>query len=232
MVAYLSLVKNNGLVNIIKSDDVVSISNTVHTLLEVNEEDAGQIEKEFIVYMINTLGQCKQSNFSADDSQMLDLRSKLVSIVHQYSSDIGSQYEYKNNGDQLNNYGQEEAQHITTDLIELCSMDMHIGIRSLIWIIFFDPDYPMNKTIRPRNANLVERFEGGKWIKYTREYAIHDIIMKGMILIDGYLIETNQVNNGKPTCMECFLPESSDHYKRLYNDVERMLEKTCSRIVS
>lgn len=236
MTAYLLLIKKTGTVSIVKSEthDIVSVltsygpNATLHTLLEVDEDNASQIEKEFIVHMIITLGQCKKNEFSVDDSQILDLRSKLVRIVEHYSSDIGSQYEYQDNPNQLKNYGQEVANHITLDLIHVCSMDMYIGIRSIIWAIYFDPDYPMNRTIRLRNTTLVERFEDGKWIKYTREYAIYDIIMKGMILIDGYLIETNQVNNGKQTCMETFLPESSNPYKCLYHDVELMLEKTCT----
>jgi hypothetical protein len=187
----------------------------IEAIFKIKKEYAKQIEDDMHMFM------SMQEGDLIDDVKLHFIQREISNMIYDYHCEppVSVQDPSK---PPPNNYGKEMVDYITPELLgRWLSNSIDTGLRTLIYNIYFNPTLPMNHTIRSKNAKMVERYENGKWIAYRKSFALREIMINCMTIIDAHLIENKQTDT---MCLESYLPDTSDAFQALYADVEYMLE--------
>jgi hypothetical protein len=201
------------IVAISDSDEVRPNDTTVEAMLKIDNEYVKQLEMDLSMYMT------MKGDDNLDRFDLHDIKKDVANIIHEYHTEPHSIQD--TNKPPPNHYGKEVPNFLSPTLLEnWLAIGMDAAIRSLIYNIYLNPKYPLNNTIRSKNAKMVERFENGKWVSYRKSFAICSLMMNCMTIIDAHLIMRMKTDR---LCLVSYLPDS-DAFKALYRDVEFMLE--------
>lgn len=129
-----------------------------------------------------------------------------------------------NNNIQLNNFGDEDLEHITAEIIRHCMMNNINGMRNLIEKIHFSKEKLQNRNIRikSRKDKLVEVFNDNLWIIKDANDAIELMIKKvGKICNEFYQSDKDGIQRYDIECLrnkiqqfllELLMKNSNDYY--------------------
>lgn len=130
----------------------------------------------------------------------------------------------------LNNFGNENLDHITHDFIKYCIMNNVSGMKSLIEKIHFSEEAPENKNVRMRSLknNLVEVHNDNRWIVKDVQDATETMIRKGCNIFNAYYCdEENGIReqdiNDLESKIQSFLTEIMGRNGNMYFALRRRI---------
>lgn len=103
-----------------------------------------------------------------------------------------------NNNLNLNSFGKETKDHITSEFLTKCLLNTDQGIKDLLTEIHFNPDVPENKNIRVKSKkqNLMETYnDQGEWMAADKTRTLDELIQKGYKIMFSHFINTKETDN-------------------------------------
>jgi hypothetical protein len=106
--------------------------------------------------------------------------------THLYNITITNTY---NNNININSFGREDINHLPLEFMTSCFMMKNIP--ALIEHIYFDDDYPQNKTIKLKSLKnkTVLIYDSGHWITKPTNRVLDELINKGQTLLKKHYIK-------------------------------------------
>jgi hypothetical protein len=133
----------------------------------------------------------------------------------------------------VNNYGNENLQHIKPEFLSECIALKSKGFLNLLSKIYFDPDCPENQTIKviSRKREVIGTFLDGKWVAQSKNTVLDSMINKGYKILHKHHIDLTKNNTGfDPQSIEydeyinTLMAKKNNKYFMLRKDVYMMVE--------
>lgn len=134
-----------------------------------------------------------------------------------------------NNNVQINSFGKESYDHISTDFIKSCLMNRLPGVKSLIEKIHFSDEALMNKNVRLKSIknSLVEVRKDDKWVPKDTNEAVDTMIKKGCFIMNKCYYEDTDIMdrdiNDLDNRIQQFLVQIMDNTDNNYYSLRRRI---------
>lgn len=127
----------------------------------------------------------------------LELESKIDALTNQQHSTVQMNNNGVNNGVinniqiNLNNYGEENLQHLSDEFLNDCVKRLNTGVKNLVKHIHFNPEIPENQNIRllSKKHNLLQIFRDGQWHPCDKNNTLDEMIKKGYRILHRHFID-------------------------------------------
>ena len=93
---------------------------------------------------------------------------------------------------QIQNFGEEKIEHITSQFLDKCLLECNSGVRNLIREIHFNPNLPENHNIRSlsKKQNTLEFFSEGSWHPCDKNNTLDRMIRNGYKILFRHFSST------------------------------------------
>lgn len=136
-------------------------------------------------------------------NDLQDLKKVVKALLQDKKSSstvMGNQYNTVNTVNtfnvQLNSFGHESIDHLTTDFLQNCIMNPTKGLSTLIENIHYNKDIPENQNIRclSLKQNIFEKYVDSEWRTCDASNTLDELIKKGYRILNAHYAE-NIMNN-------------------------------------
>jgi hypothetical protein len=135
-----------------------------------------------------------------------------------------------NNNIIINNYGNEDIDHLTDKIKDALIKIPYGAIPKLIESVHFNDEIPKNKNIifPNKNENLLKIYHGGKWVYKNKNEMITDLIDSKYMIMDSHYDDTkNSISNKVQKSYEKF----QKYYDEGDENVTKQLKTQCGLIL-
>jgi hypothetical protein len=142
-----------------------------------------------------------------------DLESKIAALAHNQQPQINNSGVINNIQINMNNFGEENLQHLSCEFLNDCMKRLNTGMKNLVKHIHFNPNIPENHNIRvlSKKQNLLETFKDGNWHPCDKNNTLDEMIKKGYRILFQHFI-----NNPDDTSKE-LTEQINDYFRNLMN---------------
>jgi hypothetical protein len=156
--------------------------------------------------MARHLKSCKEKTDSKDilDNNLADLIDKKIKeaidkvLKGNGNTSVGNGSNINSNNVttnvvNINNFGSETYDHLSSDFIKSCLLNHMTGMKELIKQIHFSEEAPQNNNVRVKSLKheLVEVKKDNKWIPTNTHEAMDIMINKGYRVANRYYFDNN-----------------------------------------
>ena len=146
---------------------------------------------------------CKKNNEYVNDSLLIQLKKEkkekeklykhIESLLEKVGDTINNNTINQTNNIVLNNYGNEDLSHITSQVLDKLITAPCQMINNLTKMIHFNNDKPenMNIYIPNKKQKYLKIFKDDKWILEEKKERIPDIIDKNYFILDNHYEQTS-----------------------------------------
>jgi hypothetical protein len=113
----------------------------------------------------------------------------------------------------LNNWGNENRDHITHDFLTQCALLHQQGFKNLIEQVHFNPEVPENRNIVYRTKNSVRKWVNNEWHVCDKNEAVEDMINKNAIILQAHVLRHIDDIVKQDKCYEYLVSIKKDGHK-------------------
>ena len=98
---------------------------------------------------------------------------------------------------QLQNFGNEKTEHLTSQFLDKCLLECNSGVTNLLREIHFNPNIPENHNIRSlsKKQNTLEMFSDGVWHACDKNNTLDKMIRNGYKILFQHFANTHLDND-------------------------------------
>lgn len=178
---------------------------------------------------INSQQACATTTQSLPNNSLLALKEQLKKEIMnelQQSIQVSSQTIINNTTNNItiqavtNNFGEENTEHLSGDLLSYCILNPRKGMSKLIETIHYNEHFPENHNIRCKSLkqNIFEKYVDSEWRACDASNTLDELIRKGYRILNTHYTD-NILSD--PSIFE------DEHRMKVYEKFRFLSDKTC-----
>ena len=187
--------------------------------------------KDILLKQIKKMEKEKKELYKKMENEKKELYKKIDELISKVgNNNTNNNIQTQNNNIIINNYGNEDIDHLTDKIKDALIKIPYGAIPKLIESVHFNDDIPKNKNIifPNKNENLLKIYHGDKWVYKNKNEMITDLIDSKYMIMDSHYDDTkNSISNKVQKSYEKF----QKYYDEGDENVTKQLKTQCGLIL-